>query len=160
MIKFLITLLIVLFPLSVWAADTCTYTKMNVGPTGVREYRWSINLDTSAGADCGATTGVHPIYGYIVGFKISHDSSPGTSGTSPATTYDLEMRDENNFDWLFGEMATGGTSETDSGNVDVPVTDSGGLPYLHGERLYPFITDADNAAAYDITIYFRVKEEK
>jgi hypothetical protein len=57
-------------------------------------------------------------------------------------------------------MATGATSETDSGNVDVPLTDSGAYPYLHGERLFPYITDADNAAAYDIMLYLRVKTDE
>jgi hypothetical protein len=153
--------LMALLPFTAYAADDCTtpgYQKRGLSETGVREYVWTVGVDTDGDADCSASATSDPIYGYIIEFKVLHESAIGTGGTSPASAYDLELRDADAFDWLFGEMATGATSETSSGNVDVPFTDAGGYPYLHGERLYPYI-DSSNTAAFDITIYLRVKEK-
>jgi len=151
-ILILIAMLIALSPAMLWAADSVTFTDLGRSPVGVRCYKWVALSDDGDGAISGGQT--EPIYGYIIGFKVVPNSS-----NPPDSSYNLELRDENNFDWLFDEGATlDGTDATNSANVDVPVTDSGGYPYLHGERLTVYASGMGGTGSDGFTLYLRVRE--
>jgi len=150
--KFVLVCLIVLFPLVAVAADSVTYTAHGKSDVGVKEYKWVALSDDGDGAISGGQS--DPIYGYIIEFKVVPNSS-----NPPDSSYNLELRDENNFDWLFDECsALDGTDATNSANVDVPVTDSGGYPYLHGERLTVYASGMGGSGSDGFTLYLRVKE--
>ena len=137
--KKIIVLLIILFASTVYAADSCTYKKGGT-VNGITLHTWILD-DNSGAPDGTCSCSAYPsraIWGWIVGFKVV----PNTSNP-PDSSYDVELRDSvNAFDFFFGEgNLLDGTSVTDSGNVDVPVTDAGAYPFLFGEQVYPHAHD-------------------
>jgi hypothetical protein len=149
--KILLTVVLLLFSYTAFA-DTTTYFRKGRSAVGVVEYYW-YNCDTDSEIVTGTQSDA--IYGYLVTFKVVPDSS-----NPPDSSWSLELRDEGNFDWLFGEgAALDGTDKTNSANIDVPVTDSGGYPYLHGERLTPYASGMGTSYNNCYYLYIRVKEE-
>ena len=147
-------MLLVLFPTMLYAADSITLTEQAYSKTGVKQYKWVALSDDGDGIITGGQT-PNPIYGYIVGFRVVPDSS-----NPPDASYNLELRDENTFDWLFNECAAlDGTDATSSANIDVPLTDSGAYPYLHGVRLQPYASGMGGTGSDGFTLYLYVKEK-
>jgi len=133
-------------------ADTTSYQRKGRSAVGVQEYYW-YNCDTDDQIVTGTQSDA--IYGYIITFKVVPDSS-----NPPDASWSLVLRDENNFDWLFGEAtALDGTDATNSANIDVPVTDAAGLGYLHGERLTPYASGMGTTYNNCYYLYIRVKEK-
>ena len=154
--KKIIVILILLFASNVYAqVDTCTY-KMGGLVNGIREHRWKIHDDSSqtpGTATCSSALS-NAIFGWIIAFKVI----PST-GSPPASSYNLELRNQiDNFDYFYDECATlDGTSVTSSANRDIPLTDTGGYPFLFGERVYPYASDM-GSTNNDLTVYIYVKE--
>jgi hypothetical protein len=154
--KYILIVLILLLSGTAWAVDTCKYDKLGIDGNGVRIHRWWISEDNDAGEDYAATACASPpIFGWLFGFKIV----PSTGTNPPDGGWALTLKNDEGYDFLYGEGAVlDGSDATDSANIDTPVTDAGGWPYLMGERLYPSATGMGPSSQNDFWLYISVQE--
>lgn len=143
----LFALIFLIFSFRVAYADLTYYKKGKLDGNGVRTYRWEC-VDTDD-LECTSTVS-DPLSGYIIGIRIMPDDSGSLvlnceqlgcvqEDNTPASLWDLTLKDQYGFDILLGEGAnlnntnsiykTPVTQDSSSNNIS--------LIYINGAKLRP-----------------------
>jgi len=149
----IIAMLFVFIASPSFATDSCTHWNTKNGSYALYVWEWQTDDGTF---NLLAANNSRAIWGVILAVHFD----PGAS-QQPDSDHNIYLYDSRyNFDWLFGEGATlDGTDATDSANIDVPVTDSGGYPVLFGEQLTPYASGMGTTYNNCFYLYLRVKEK-
>ena len=154
--KLLLAILIILLTITpALAVDSVDYDYKKNVREGYDTHVWTVSTTDNPGTvgEVAAGKSVN-IHGWIIGYKVVPDGS-----NQPDSSYNIELRDDNDFDYLFDECsALDGTDQTASTNVNTPLTDANAWAFIGGDQLTVYadgMGDCTSTCAFVLYLYIK-----